>query len=144
MRYRLQSSAQISFSGSTESWGATSTFADGDRTCVLEAGVRGRFLKMGVGVGGTPNSGCRLWLRWSCAPYRLRAELPQTLCLQHPEQLQRCSQAPPVIHVSGQWPFCAPWQLRVLTLHRRRAGEGLESGEGWRLGADGGRQVPIH
>lgn len=51
------------------------------------------------------------------APYRLRTELPQALRLQHPQQLQWGSQAAPVLHVSGQWPFGAPRHLGLSALH---------------------------
>lgn len=47
----------------------------------------------------------------SGAPHRLRTELPQTLRLQHPQQLQWGPQATPIVHVSGQWPFGAPRHL---------------------------------
>lgn len=41
------------------------------------------------------------------APCRMRTELPQAMCVQHPKQLQRSSQAAPIHHLPGQQPVPA-------------------------------------
>lgn len=57
------------------------------------------------------------------APCRLRPELPQALCIQHPEQLQWSSQAAPVHHLPGQQPVPA-------SLHHRF---GVQCGDDFHL-----------
>lgn len=59
------------------------------------------------------------------APCRMWAELPQAMCIQHPKQLQRSSQAAPIHHLPGQQPVPASLHHRFwvqcgddLHLHR--------------------------
>lgn len=57
------------------------------------------------------------------APCRMRTELPQALCIQHPEQLQWSSQAALVHHLPGQQPVPA-------SLHHRF---GVQCGDDFHL-----------